>query len=278
MVDHQSRLAAILRDQESRILADWTGRSRRRPAAARPRGDGRAGAHVRPTAGPRDGAGRDRRDRGPRVGEDARHADAASPPRGRARAPRRPRPRPSSSRSRSPSSPACARSTAATAKALPRESWTATLLLDKLGLFTTEAYQSTREDIIARQQHELLELSTPVVALWEGILAVPLIGTLDSERTQVVMENLLQRIVDTGRLDRDHRHHRRADGRHAGGPAPPQDGGGGPPDGRGVHHQRDPSPDRPDHRPPRRRPRQRRHQGDPRRRARSWPSGASAPP
>jgi rsbT co-antagonist protein RsbR len=79
-----------------------------------------------------------------------------------------------------------------------RELWTASLLLDKLGLLTTEAFQRTREDLIARQQRELLELSTPVVALWEGILGVPLIGTLDSERTQVIMENLLQRIVDTG--------------------------------------------------------------------------------
>jgi rsbT co-antagonist protein RsbR len=79
-----------------------------------------------------------------------------------------------------------------------RELWTASLLLDKLGLLTTEAFQKTREELIARQQRELLELSTPVVALWEGILGVPLIGTLDSERTQVIMENLLQRIVDTG--------------------------------------------------------------------------------
>jgi rsbT co-antagonist protein RsbR len=84
------------------------------------------------------------------------------------------------------------------AEALAREMWTATLLLDKLGLYTTEAFQKTREEIIVRQQREMLELSTPVVALWEGILAVPLIGTLDSERTQVVMESLLQRIVDTG--------------------------------------------------------------------------------
>jgi len=70
-------------------------------------------------------------------------------------------------------------------------------LLDQLGLFTTEAYQKTREEIISRQQTELLELSTPVVRLWDNILAVPLIGTLDSNRTQVVMENLLQAIVDT---------------------------------------------------------------------------------
>ena len=81
---------------------------------------------------------------------------------------------------------------------LARELWTATLLLDRLGLFTTELFLKGREDTIVRQQREMLELSTPVVSLWEGILAVPLIGTLDSERTQMVMENLLQRIVDTG--------------------------------------------------------------------------------
>lgn len=71
-------------------------------------------------------------------------------------------------------------------------------LLDKLGLFTTEAYQKTREEVIIRQQQEMLELSTPVVKLWEGILALPMIGTLDSSRTQVVMESLLQKIVETG--------------------------------------------------------------------------------
>jgi rsbT co-antagonist protein RsbR len=81
--------------------------------------------------------------------------------------------------------------------ALAVETWRATELLDKLGLFTTEVYQKTREDIIARQQRDMLELSTPVVKLWDGILALPLIGTLDSERTQVVMESLLQRIVET---------------------------------------------------------------------------------
>jgi rsbT co-antagonist protein RsbR len=70
--------------------------------------------------------------------------------------------------------------------------------LDRLGLFTTEIYQQGREELIARQGEEMLELSTPVVALWDGILALPLIGTLDSARTQVVMENLLQRIVETG--------------------------------------------------------------------------------
>jgi len=83
------------------------------------------------------------------------------------------------------------------ADTLANEYWAATVLLDELGLFTTEAYQKSREAVIARQQQELLELSTPVVKLWDGILAVPLIGTLDSTRTQLVMESLLQRIIDT---------------------------------------------------------------------------------
>src|SRR5262252_1115060 len=81
---------------------------------------------------------------------------------------------------------------------LADEMWVASVLLDKLGLFTTEAYQKGREEVIRRQQQELMELSTPVVVLWEGILALPLIGTLDSARTQVVMESLLQKIVETG--------------------------------------------------------------------------------
>ena len=71
-------------------------------------------------------------------------------------------------------------------------------LLDRLGLYTTEVYQKTREEVIHRQQQDMLELSTPVVKLWEGVLALPMIGTLDSSRTQVVMESLLQRIVETG--------------------------------------------------------------------------------
>ncbi len=78
------------------------------------------------------------------------------------------------------------------------ELWPLTVLLDKLALLTTEFYQKGREEIISRQQSELLELSTPVVKMWNGILALPLIGTLDSERTQIVMENLLQQIVETG--------------------------------------------------------------------------------
>jgi rsbT co-antagonist protein RsbR len=71
-------------------------------------------------------------------------------------------------------------------------------LLDRLGLYTTEAHQKSREQVIMRQQQDMLELSTPVVKLWDGILALPMIGTLDSARTQVVMETLLQRIVETG--------------------------------------------------------------------------------
>jgi rsbT co-antagonist protein RsbR len=78
------------------------------------------------------------------------------------------------------------------------EIWTATNLLDDLGLYTTEIYQKSREEVILRQQEEMLELSTPVVKLWDGILALPLIGTLDSSRTQVVMESLLHKIVETG--------------------------------------------------------------------------------
>jgi rsbT co-antagonist protein RsbR len=83
-------------------------------------------------------------------------------------------------------------------EALAEETWAATELLDKLGLLTVRAFQRAREEVINRQQEELLELSTPVIKLWEGVLAVPMIGTLDSARTQVVMESLLQRIVEHG--------------------------------------------------------------------------------
>jgi rsbT co-antagonist protein RsbR len=75
--------------------------------------------------------------------------------------------------------------------------WAANLLIDKLGLYTTEVYQQSREEVIRHQQEEMLELSTPVVQIWEGIVALPLIGTLDSDRTNVVMETLLQTIVET---------------------------------------------------------------------------------
>ena len=87
---------------------------------------------------------------------------------------------------------------AESADKLALDVWQASTLLDRLGLYTTEVYGKSREEIIARQQQDMLELSTPVVRLWEGVLALPLIGTLDSARTQVVMESLLQKIVDTG--------------------------------------------------------------------------------
>ena len=82
--------------------------------------------------------------------------------------------------------------------ALADELWNATVLLDKLGLYTTEVFQKSREEIIKRQQEEMLELSTPVIKLWEGVLAVPLVGMLDSVRTRLVMENILQSIISTG--------------------------------------------------------------------------------
>jgi rsbT co-antagonist protein RsbR len=78
-----------------------------------------------------------------------------------------------------------------------QETWAASVLIDNLGLITMEIALRVREELAARQQQELLELSTPVVKLWQGIVAVPLIGTLDSERTQIVMESLLQQVVAT---------------------------------------------------------------------------------
>ena len=87
---------------------------------------------------------------------------------------------------------------AADPSAIIQETWAANLAIDKLGLYTTEVFQRSRDEIISRQQQELLELSTPVVQLWDGVLALPLIGTLDSGRTQVVMESLLEAIVRTG--------------------------------------------------------------------------------
>jgi rsbT co-antagonist protein RsbR len=83
------------------------------------------------------------------------------------------------------------------AETLRTAMWQASVLIDKLGLLTMETFQATREEVITRQQQELMELSTPVVRLWENILALPLIGTLDSARTQVVMQNLLDAIVQT---------------------------------------------------------------------------------
>lgn len=84
------------------------------------------------------------------------------------------------------------------AEAFAEEVVVLTDLLDKAAMHTVKSFQKTREDVIRRQQEELLELSTPVVKLWDGVLALPMIGTLDSARTQIVMESLLQRIVDTG--------------------------------------------------------------------------------
>ena len=80
---------------------------------------------------------------------------------------------------------------------LAEQIWDSSELLDALGLYTTEVFLRTREDLIRRAQEDMLELSTPVVKLWQGILALPLVGTLDSARTQVVMETLLEAIVDT---------------------------------------------------------------------------------
>ena len=84
------------------------------------------------------------------------------------------------------------------ATAFREQAWALTQLIDTLGLYVTDAFQKSREEVIMRQQQELAELSTPVVRLWQGILALPLIGTLDSERTQVVMENLLRTLVESG--------------------------------------------------------------------------------
>jgi rsbT co-antagonist protein RsbR len=75
--------------------------------------------------------------------------------------------------------------------------WELSKLLDKLGLYTTEIHQLAREEVIRRQGEEMLELSTPVIQLWDGVLALPIIGTLDSSRTQIVMEALLQQVVAT---------------------------------------------------------------------------------
>ncbi|WP_312307329.1 STAS domain-containing protein, partial [Pulveribacter sp.] len=86
----------------------------------------------------------------------------------------------------------------ADATAVASSFWELTQLVDRMAQLTVTTFQKAREDIIVRQQEELLELSTPVVKLWEGVLAVPMIGTLDSNRTQVVMETLLQKIVETG--------------------------------------------------------------------------------
>lgn len=90
------------------------------------------------------------------------------------------------------------RKAAKTVETMGESFWALTQLLDQLGLYTVEMYQKTREELIVRQREEIEELSTPVVKLWNGIVALPLIGTLDSARTQVVMQNLLESIVSEG--------------------------------------------------------------------------------
>jgi rsbT co-antagonist protein RsbR len=199
MADHRSRLAAILRAHEAHIVADWVGllaKVTRRDAVDKNEVEEHARSFVPLLA-------------------DAMAADTSGEIDGPAWAKvREMLGSLSANRARqgwSPSETATfifsfkqplftrlREEFRADADGLARETWTATLLLDKLGLFTTERFQKSREDIIIRQQRELLELSTPVVTLWEGVLGVPLIGTLDSERTQVVMESLLQRIVESG--------------------------------------------------------------------------------
>jgi rsbT co-antagonist protein RsbR len=89
------------------------------------------------------------------------------------------------------------RDSSLSAKQIVDLTWSVSVLLDEIGLYTLEMYQKSREEVILRQQREISELSTPVVKLWDGVLALPLIGTLDSQRTQVVMENLLQTIVES---------------------------------------------------------------------------------
>src|SRR4029434_3978145 len=73
-----------------------------------------------------------------------------------------------------------------------------TRLLDKMGLVMVENYMRSREEIIRQQRADMLELSTPVIKVWDKILTLPIIGTLDSRRAQMMMESLLQKIVETG--------------------------------------------------------------------------------
>ena len=197
MVDHQSRLAAILRDQESRILAEWTSllaKTRRGADRAETEEQARTFARLLAQAMAQDATGEIDGPAWAKMRDMLTGLSAARARQGST-------PSETATFIFSFKEPLFARlreEYRSDGEGLGRESWTATRLLDKLGLFTTEVYQRTREDMIERQRRDLLELSTPVVALWEGVLAVPLIGTLDSDRTQVVMESLLQRIVDSG--------------------------------------------------------------------------------
>jgi rsbT co-antagonist protein RsbR len=198
MVDQRSRLAAVVRDHESHILAEWTSLLAKATRGKQDRNEveeqARDFVRLLVPAMSQDGSGDID---GPAFSKLREMLTGLSSSRARQGS----TPSETATFILSFKEPVFARlreEYRADAESLAREMWAATLLLDKLGLFTTEAFQKTREDIIVRQQRELLELSTPVVTLWEGILGVPLIGTLDSERTQVVMESLLQRIVDTG--------------------------------------------------------------------------------
>ena len=199
MADYRSKLATIVREQEARLVADWIGllaKSDSRNAGDRAETEDHARTFVGLLADAVQGDGTGTID-GP---EWAKVRDMlASLSASRARQGATPTETATFVFSfKQPLFSALYTAYRADAEGLAREVWAATRLLDQLGLLTTELFQKSREAIIARQQRELLELSTPVVALWDGILAVPLIGTLDSERTQVVMEALLQRIVDTG--------------------------------------------------------------------------------
>ncbi len=197
MVDHQSRLAAILRDQESRILSEWTSllaKTSRGADRAETEEQARTFARLLAQAMAQDATGEIDGPAWAKMRDMLTSLSAARARQGST-------PSETATFILSFKEPLFARlreEYRSDGEGLGREAWTATRLLDKLGLFTTEAYQRTREDMIERQRRDLLELSTPVVALWEGVLAVPLIGTLDSDRTQVVMESLLQRIVDSG--------------------------------------------------------------------------------
>lgn len=71
-------------------------------------------------------------------------------------------------------------------------------LMDNFSIITFETFIKGREEVILRQTDEITEISTPVIRVWDGILALPIIGTLDSARTQVVMESLLTEIVESG--------------------------------------------------------------------------------
>ncbi len=140
-------------------------------------------------------------------------------------------------------------------------------LIDNLGLHTFEIYAAAREQIIADQAESMLELSTPVVRLWDGIIAVPLVGTLDSARTQLVMEKMLDALVASGAdhaviditgvptVDTEVAQHLLKTVH------------GGPPARGRVHHLRHPAADRAHHRLARHRVRRHRDQGDPGRRA-----------